>query len=74
MKASANSICGCVRRFFVGGGGRAPGATAWIAELDEINTNAHKLAKILAQIRKEGQPRILAKWERELTSKTTPQK
>jgi hypothetical protein len=74
LSAASNAICRCVRRFFVGGGGRAPGAAAWIEELHEIDTNARKLAQILAEIKKEGPPRILAKWERELTSNPPPKK
>lgn len=65
MSFAPSAFRQCFHMHFTREGVRIPLPFLWIAELNEIETNARKLRRILAEAQR-GKPRILSKWEREL--------
>jgi hypothetical protein len=66
VRAAPHSLRECFRAVFTREGIRVPVPFRWIAELHEIDVNARKLGRIVAEARDARKLRVLAEWERTL--------
>ena len=68
MSLLPNPLRACWRQVFAWREPGVPGSAQWISELNDIEVVAYTLGRVLAQVPHDGKPRILSKWEKELTA------